>query len=231
VREAIRNLSQHVLYDVISYFEIIRSDEGEFYGLVSVRPDSFFRFPIVSVQAIPKQFRNSPEFPGGERRLPKLIWIRNRRLWRLTLPMELGGARGFRRMLRAFVRTDRLAPDFTLGANRTSFDFTDYNRAQHEARANASATWGWPERNYELRDVTEYYYFYRELHFRKAIALLRQHILTALNALLSQLRIGARIELPGLHSPQFFQDLLDRLSKGSATFEDVLKIDKQELES
>jgi hypothetical protein len=112
-----------------------------------------------------------------------------------------------------------------------SFDFTAYKRAQHAARAAASIRWGWPERNYGLQDVTEYYHFHRELIFRRGIAVLREHAVDGLNALFVRLKINARVELSGLQSPGVFEDLLSRLSIGSATFEDILKIDRQELSS
>lgn len=65
-------------------------------------------------------------------------------------------------------------------------------------------------------------YFYRFVTFRRSQAILREHIVAELNALLRRLSIKAEIELNGLPSPDQLASLRNEMLKGRASFKDVM---------
>ena len=87
--------------------------------------------------------------------------------------------------------------------------------------------WGWDQRNFELRDITEYYHFYLELRFAHAVSRLREHLVQELNQLFKRLKIAASITLDGLDSPQAIEIAIEQMSTGRLDFAAAAKVARQ----
>jgi hypothetical protein len=142
-------------------------------------------------------------------------------LWQVRFPKQITTARRYRRMMGILDEASKFAPDFWADRQDkggTAFDWDVYRFEQHAARAASTAAWGWPMRNSELQDITEYYYFFRDLRFEGALATLRRHVVHEINNLLRRLNVGATIQLSGLFTPEEISDVKRRIEQGALPF-------------
>jgi hypothetical protein len=167
--------------------------------------------------------------PGSWRDVGKRLAVLPKSdVWHLTLPRELGGAKGHRRLLRALAEASAPAPEFSLEDMRRQrsslgYDFKQYHRDMEIAAASLTLDWGWPGRGMWNESCLEYFTVYRNLRFARSRAVLRDHVIRELNSLLEREGFKCSIVVKGVPDPSEFDDLIRRLSEGQLSFKDGVK--------
>ncbi|WP_456815882.1 hypothetical protein [Bradyrhizobium sp. USDA 4508] len=214
VTEIARNLAWHgrAPYE-ISYGEGDSSQDTE---IASFTPRRLFVTPWFCLQVVPRTERS---------RLKKtFIVIPRRDVWIVDMPRSLGGYRGHRRILRKLARFRNVTPAFwmkDLEASRTNsshFDFSVYRREVEVLQCWLVRRWGWNYRDLSSDKWTEFAVFYRIMTFRASQAILREHILLELNALLKRLGVEAKIEVSGLPTSENIFGLRSEMAFGNISY-------------
>jgi hypothetical protein len=221
VESAIEAVALHLAWYGEAVYEICRVGEQNL-SLESVPPSHLFRAPGAFIQLIPAQDRR---------------WARGRRYtllparlaWVVRVPRELGGPRGYRKLLSRLTAMSASAPEFwnrdlSEGKFTPEFPFGDYNGMRMAYVARITHRWGWNRRDSSGTYDTEFFFFYRGIRFRRSQALLRDHIAAEINRLLTRLSISARIQLEGYRSPTEIGELLDRALSGSLHYGEAWRL-------
>jgi hypothetical protein len=217
VATAVHDIAQSLAWYGRSTYEIIVSSKASLHTtLHEITPKRLFRFRWVYVQIVPKADRR---YWGDAilRTAPA------RSVWQISMPAELGGFRGYRRLLRRLRIGNRLAPafwqrDLELGSVTRSFNFSEYRRQTEIFEARATREWGWPRRDYSGSNWTEFALFYRLIKFHWAQAKLREHIIAELNKLFVRLSIRAEISVSGLPTATEILGFRRQMAEGRLTF-------------
>ena len=142
------------------------------------------------------------------------------------MPSVLGGARGYKKILKKLKKFHKPSPDFWLtdmAAQRqaSGFNFEQYvlNKSIRDARV--TRKWGWNQRDTSLKNTTEFFYYYRTITFEWAQAVMREHIIIELNKLFARIKIDARIVVSGLPTQQDILRVRQELCDGKVQFEDA----------
>ncbi len=220
VKDAMREIALSLAYFGIALFEILEGSKDSSATLYAFNSSCAWSLPAVYLQVAP---RTSWQFL--ER---KYALVPKSDVWRVKLPRKLASVRGYRTLLAQLSAWPELGPDFLqaeLEKRRFPQDFsvTDYNRQLRIHQYRATRKWGWVRRDWSLDYVTEYYQFYRTLTFRWAQALVREHIVSELNALLSRLNIRATISLEALTTSDEILDIRAKMERGEIDFSGVNK--------
>ncbi|WOJ95532.1 hypothetical protein R0137_09720 [Congregibacter brevis] len=177
--------------------------------------------PFFCIQSIPKE----------DRRLWKkrLGFLWSHQFWRVAMPSTLGGPCGYSKVLRRLNRYDTLGPNFfrkglEQGNISDEFDFQEYSYNIDVFMNHVSRTWGWNRRDSGQDRATEYYYFYKTAQFHRAQAILREHILVEINALLQRLNIQSQVAISGVISSEEIKKKIEALEVGEINFEDLSQI-------
>jgi hypothetical protein len=221
IESAIESIALHLAWHGKAVYEIC-GGEGKERSLMSVPPYRLFRVPRAFVQLI----------PAADRRWSQgrtYTYLPTRLAWVVRMPRSLGGATVYRRLLNQLNEFSATGPEFwarDLEAGKLSaeFSFTDYNRAQTASIARITRRWGWNRRDTSSNFDTEFFYFLRSLRFRQAQAVLRDHIVAEINALLSRLEINAHIELDGYPSPSRIGELIEGAMSGALHYGEAFKL-------
>ena len=178
-----------------------------------------FRIPGWYVQCVPREDRHR----GNK---SAFIFLRSRDVWEISIPPELGGTRGHARLLRQLSRRELAGPKFFLrGLGKQQqpgfFDFKEYTRAELARTWRIANKWGWTHMG--SSGSTEFYYLHRSIRREWALAVLRQHIIRELNALLARLGIHAKIVVDGLSSPGEVLAISEKMARGEMGFAEALE--------
>lgn len=198
-------------------YEIMHDGEERRFAAVRFTAQRLFNLGWWWIQAIPKEDRYL--WKKSFTMLPK------RKVWVATIPKELGGGRGYRRLSRRLRRFSKSAPNFWQKdleqgeGPPTYFDFKDYRRKVDAYEARSTRLWGWTRRDLSGENWTEFTLMFRTLTFRWAQATLRDDIVRQLNALLVRLGIRAEIKLSGVPTAEQILQLRDKMSKGEISFD------------
>ena len=150
------------------------------------------------------------------------------RVWELRMPTVLGGVGGHRRLLRALRREQSVAPaffssDLEVHRKDPAFDLARYARLTAIHQARVTRRWGWNRRDTTDTHTTEFFQWANRATAAWALAVLREHIVAELNALMRRLGIEARIVITGLVYPQEAIRIREALIRGDMSFEDAHK--------
>jgi hypothetical protein len=181
--------------------------------LASVDPFHLFRVPGGFIQLVPKKDR---EWLAGR----QYAFLPSTCAWVVRIPRRVTGAKSHQRLLAQLTAVSQPAPEFWTrelkdGKIATEFNVSEYNRRRDAYIARLTRRWGWNRRDSGENHHTEFYYFFRSLRFRRAQAILRDHIVDELNRLLVRQEINARIQLQGFLSAAQIDDLIKRALAGS----------------
>jgi hypothetical protein len=177
-------------------YEIARAQENDsIYHLHGFTSQRLFNFGWGCLQYIPYKDR---ELWGKS-----VAFLSRNDLWIVSVPRQLGGYFGYRTTLRKLSKFGKTSPrfwqeDLERHELQSSFDFMRYRREVDIFEARVTRKWGWNRRDYTQRNWTEFMQFYRTLTFKWAQAVLREHIVSELNALFVRLKIDARVKVSGL---------------------------------
>ena len=139
---------------------------------------------------------------------------------KFCIPSELGGLRRYRRILKQLNSSNSSIPSFW---QYEYFDLQKHTRMQAIYNAKITTPWGWNQRDYSGEKWTETYQFYRELQFKWAQALVREHAIKELNKLLSRLKIQSEIVVKGLPTSSEIIEIRQRMLDGKISVLDALE--------
>jgi hypothetical protein len=108
--------------------------------------------------------------------------------------------------------------DLQAGQWNTEVALDQYNHWQHLAVAELTCRWGWDGRGLARDFETEFFHFYRGLRFRRARAVLRQHIVNEINRLFIRLDIRAELSLEGYPTPHDIDRLIALATSGEVSY-------------
>jgi hypothetical protein len=232
VASAVREIAQALAWYGLAPYEIWVNDGSEeqnadedeegregSIGLSLFTPQNLFRLPKICVQLVPRADR--------ERWGKSVIILPRKILWLVSMPKQLGGYRGYRKLLKRLARFNWTAPPFwqeDLGRGllekKTAFDFSHYRRRIdiYQSRVTRKWGWGWNGRDTTSEKWTEFGLFYRIITFKWAQAVLREHILKELNLLLRRLKIDAEIQITGLPTPEEILQARQAMTEGTISY-------------
>jgi len=213
---AVQNVAMHLANYGWALFEIVAGSEGDRPSLVPFNPDYVWNLVLCYLQIAPRA-----SWQDLDR---KFAFLNKHDVWRIDVPRELGGARGYRRILRELSAWSSLGPQFfseDLEKQQLpkEFIFKDYRAAHQIQLYRSTKTWGWNGRDWSLDYITEYYQFHRHLTFKWAQAVLREHIVRKFNSLFRRLEISAQITLKGLSSPGDILHIREQMRAGAMDFD------------
>jgi hypothetical protein len=225
VFDAISAISKQLSWAGIAHWEIVKT--GDVWKLWPVSERLLFKFFSYFIQISPlNEVREVGSF---------FCALRRASVWRLRIPSELGGSRGFSSIVRELARFDSSMPAFShrqlLGEDKThspslnwAHDVIVYRNATQIHQNRITDKWGWNRRDYSNELCTEYYLFYKKLKFSMAQTLLRNHIVGELNQLFAELGVTCEIELDGFPSRDDFKEIMRKFHAGELSIEQVLKV-------
>ncbi len=158
---------------------------------------------------------------------PSVHRIPEGKLLYVSFPKTLGGKIKIRKILKrlAFFSKE-VFPDFQLKAMEkndadTGFDFEKYKLDQYVEKASLTKNLGWNQSRFNDELILEYYSLYRYLKFAISQAVVREHVIAALNSVLngSYLNLDNQIEMSGIHTAEQLRKDLAKLSVGGVPFE------------
>jgi hypothetical protein len=190
------------------------TDEQSDRGLELVPPLSLHGIGPLILQVAP---------PTNGRKRPDILRVPADRIWRIRLPRSLGGARGHRRMLRQLDRLERRGRRFTLNLMNppVGYDFTAAQRAIKAAEIRTTRRWG--VTGLSTQGMTDYYTVAGHIENSRVQALLRDHIVASVNALLARLGLPS-FDFEGLPTQADIASTLARLEAGEIDFATANKL-------
>jgi len=203
------------------FFEILADADGAPLELAPLPPGRVMAMPRSYRQVVPKKDRE--EVGKSFASIPR------NRIWRLSLPAELGSARAHRRLLRRLAALSSPSiPSFALGnpldqGRSVGYEFTAHREAADRLMERATRRWGTTMSvQRPVGDSNEYFFISRRLEFSKAQALLREHLVSELNALLKRLAVEVSVEMSGTPTARDISVALRRLHQGEISFAEAL---------
>ena len=216
---AVREVVKHMLWRSYAAFEIGQlaneDDDGAYQRAKrgDFTQQQYFPLKPMTYGSLVRTPLGVVEIPSAQRRSwdesQRAIRVLSRgRAWLIDPPRSLGGRAGLRRVLKRLSRFPLAFPRWTATSlvkeqHEVRFDVNGYSRLQAAYQVVMVGGWGWSGRDTSLNHWTEYYLFDRTLRFKRAMALLRQHVVAEINDLLTRrLALDVRISLEGLSSAE-----------------------------
>lgn len=215
IQSAIESIGTHLAWYGKAIYEV--GGVGTRASLTSVAPFHLYRIPGGFIQLVSRKER---KWLNEKRRY---AFLPSSSAWTIQMPRQLGGVRSYQRLLRQLTAVSQVAPKFWIrelkaGKIATEFSVSDYNRSRDAYVARLTRQWGWNRRDSSGIDTTEFYYFFRSLHFRKAQAILRDHIIEEINRFMTRRSIEVRVVLKGYPSPSEIDNLIRDASDGTLNY-------------
>lgn len=218
---AVDTLAKRIAWEGRAQFELIPRDDGTtvFHQVTTKRLLRFIGFAVQYLNPEDRKFWQSPA----------LRWVPLSAMWHIDVPSELGGRRGYRRMLSRLRKFNNLGPrflsvDMQRGGNPSNFDITAYARSNNIFRFKLAHLWGWNCRDLSTERTTEFYNMYRSAAAERSKCIFRNHIISQINSLLERLEIDCSIAVEGLLSAGDAQRMMCELLSGQLGFKEFLDI-------
>lgn len=162
------------------------------------------------------------------RRKAGIIRIPASKILRIDMPKQLGGPRGFRKMLKKLWNISKeLSPNFYMeslaeGIN-TGFDFNDYIRCKYLEVASLTQKFGWDQRQRGSKYLTEFDFMMSYIRRKKARILVREKIIKELNAALNDvpLNLGCKVKIENLPNIEDVEKEKEKLESGNVKFIEI----------
>jgi len=215
------------LYGKIAY-EIVHEtgvdDKISKFNFVNIYPLSIRNIFGSYYQIIPWWVARDSHIKAGIYRIPKdkVLYI--------EFPQKLGGTKGLEKILKRLAALGKdLIPDFHMEAMKEqrniAFDLNQYTREKYLEKAQITKHLGWNQRKVPDNEILEYYSLHRRLNFALSQAVVREHILEAINQSLNGplLNLGTRIVMEGIPSSKEIEAEFKVLKAGNLEFEGLFK--------
>ena len=226
--EFVRTAAQELFtYGRVAYEIVYDTDEvgdRDGFRFASIHPLSLRKILGRYYQVIPWWIAKRSRCKAGITKLP------TDRILCIDFPRELGGRKQIRRILSRLTALGReLIPNFHMESMRNNknlgFDLEEYVRAKYLEKAHLTRGLGWHQRQYSENRILEYYLFHRSLRAALSGAIIREHILDAVNTALSGpiLSLNVRIVMSGLPRADQIRSEFKRLESGKLNFSQLHK--------
>lgn len=218
--DSINNIAIHLSWSGRATYEIVFESESSFRIFLSFFPNSnLYKLFNRYIQLIPKE--------DAKNLKKRLVILNKKEVWEIKMPAQLGGYKGYKRIKNHLVKYDYLSPKFwhkklSSSIDASGFNFKNYSRNVEIYYHRLSNQWGWNQRDYSLKNKTEFYVVYRQLQSRYTKAVLREHILNELNHLFFRLGLNVKIILTGLPTSIQISNVLNDLIDGQIDLSDKL---------
>jgi hypothetical protein len=144
----------------------------------------------------------------------------------LEIPPTLGGYKKHQKMVRMLATTSEIMPPFALEDMRQNvsakdYDLESFTHRMYAERTKSTVQWG---NSFDLNNdkyTLEYFRVYRFLRFFRAMALLREEIVSQMNNLLERLGCRCQIVIKGLPESGEIEGLINQMAAGKIVFDDV----------
>lgn len=214
VCKAIEEIAKQLSWEGCAVYEIIPSDADVPY-IYSFTSKNLVKLFGWFLQIIP---RGDWEFWNK-----KWVLIPSKNIWRIEMPAILGGRKGYLNIIKKLKSIDVLGPAFFRKNLENDiqpkyFDFQRYNWNGEIYRGKVTRVWGWNRRDWSQNKSTEFFCFYKMVNFHLAQAVLREHIVTEVNALLCRLGIDCNLVVNGLPSISELEEIKHNLLIGDLSF-------------
>lgn len=223
MRDACQSLA---LYGRIT-FEIVieRDDQGQIssFEFDSVYPPSVWKIFGSFYQIIPWWRAKNAHCRVGIRKIP------SDKVLSFEIPKELGGKRGWIRMLsRLYSFRGAIIPPFQMRAMeknvQTGFNFEKFVQLQYLEKSRAVKHIGWNQRKWQDSKILEYYAMVKSLRFAYCEALIREAIHQELNLALAgkRLNLENRIVIDGAPKSEDILKEMEALERGDLGFVELM---------
>lgn len=219
VCDAVEEVALHLAWYGYAVHEIINVDEDNSkHHLYSFTSKRLYRVPGYFIQWVPKK-----DYEYFKKRY---VIIPSKDIWEISMPSVLGGASGYRRLLSGLKRFEHIGPKFWRDdlenqIQTKGYNFQEYVRNTEIYYTKITKRWGWNRRDYSQRNCTEFFTVYKGVIFRWAQAVLREHIISEINKLLSRLQINAKIVVSGIPSADDILLIRQKLLEGKINFQET----------
>ena len=219
VRDATQELFTYgrAAYEIVCVPDAADARDG--FKFVRIHPLSLKKFLGRYYQVIPWWVAKRSHCKAGITKLP------TPRILCIDFPKELGGRKQIRRILRRLAALGReLVPTFHMKSMENNenigFDLEEYTRAKYLEKAHLTRNLGWHQRQYSDNRILEFYSVYRSLRAALSQAIIREHVLDAVNTALSDpmLPLNVRIVMSGLPTADQIRSKFKRLESGNLSF-------------
>jgi len=224
IREATQPL---FFYGRIAYEIVYETDvDGKIskFEFESIKPLSIKKVFGNYFQIIPWWVARNIHTKVGVNRIPK------EKMLYIEFPKKLGGRKGVKKILKRLeILGKELVPDFQMESikdNRNiGFDLNQYTREKYLEKAQITKHFGWHQRKIPDNEILEYYSMFRRLKFALSQAIIREHILEAINQSLngSLLNLKTRIVMDGIPSSKQIEAEFQTLKAGNLEFGELFK--------
>lgn len=223
----VRTTTQVMYQDGVAFYEIIaeknKEGETECFEFEPIRSAHFFRFLNNYYQFISWQ-----EAKKYHVRV-KIIKIPREKILRIDFPKQLGGRKKLIKIIKRLWKLSKeIVPKFQMNAMENDksigFDMEKFSKLKFLEVAKMTRDFGWGQGQRSENYLTEYYLIVRHLRTKKAEAIIRHKIISELNNVLngSLLRLGVRISMDNVFTPQDVEKQEGILRKGNINFIDII---------
>ncbi len=224
VWDAVETLSQYLATFGEVYLEVVSKDDKPKKGITDKELEFLPLGKVVKLFNSYVQIVPTKNWKRGEK---KFYVIPSDRIWHLKLPRKLGTPRAHRKMLKRLNLLSEPMPEFALKdgelGSSAKYDFSVHHHLKDLAIERTTSGWGSIRSLNQIKGTTEYYYIVNRLQSAYSQALLREHIVKEINALLLQLGIKNTIEVEGLALAKDIKATIPKLEKGEIGFDKALE--------
>lgn len=220
---SIETLSHYLATFGEVYLEIVHDDDKEKTGVTGKTLEFLPLGKVIRlfgnyIQIVPRK-----SWVSGEK---KFHIIPADRIWHVTLPRKLGTPLTHRKMLKRLSLLSEPMPEFALKdgelGNSSKYDFMTHHRRKDLAIEQTTRAWGSIRSLSQIKGTTEYYYIVNRLQSVYSQAMLREHIVSRTNGLLTRLGVNNSIKIDGLATTTEIKDTIKKLEKGDIGFAKAL---------
>lgn len=220
ISRAIEEIARSLAWTSSSVYEIVNNQNT--FSIHAVSSRRTFTLPFYTFQPVPLVEHHTWQ--------KKVLLQHNRHIWKISIPKALGGASGYRKMIR---RLEKIPPgstpkfvmqDLDRSVDPSAFDFNEYSIQQTLYINKATAYWNWHRRDWSDDTQCEYYRAYKRSMFKYAQNTLREHIVSELNHLLRRLDLDCKILISGLPTASDILKAANELHNGNINFEEIYKL-------
>lgn len=219
--DAVRRVAGRMAVSGYAVYEILRNKDGDrVYRLRAIPTYRLYRIVCGHLQLIPKNDRDFCK--------RSYSYAQNQDVWRISMPRNLGGSRGYRRVFSKLSKFGPFGPEFLArDLNNPAWSpadgFLRYAKEAEYYEAKATSSYGWNRRDFSTSRWTEFYLCHRTLKFNWAQACIREHIVAEINALLCRLGLEVAIVVRGLPTAAQIETSRQSVYEGQMSFRDAHK--------
>jgi len=227
LRDMVGTLSHYLVALGDIYIEIVQDGKSDKKSLAGKQ---LVILPRGKVLRVYKYYIQVVPFESWKRGEKKFHFIPSDNIWHLKLPKKLGSPSRHRRTLKKLNLLSNTTPAFVfedgkLGGS-VNYDFTKHRYNSEVAVENTTSEWGSIWSLSQIKGTTEYYYIVNRLRSCRSQALLREHIISEVNRLISRVGVKNSIQVKGLALSSDISEAISKLERGEIGFEEAMKATK-----